>query len=100
MCSRNACSRCISFTYLSIFPPCIFPLQRERAQAAGGMVGCGGRVRRSYLSSCGSCFFFCLGVFLLAFTYLGSLHVMPCFFFFSVSSSIIYLFVVSCVFPL
>ena len=43
---------------------------------------------------------FFLRVFLLSFTYLVSLRVMSCFFFFSVASSITYLFVVPCAFPL
>ena len=77
-----------------------FPVERERAQSGRGLVGCGGWVRRSYLSSCASFSLFFSRVFLLSFTYLVSLRVMSCFFFFSIASSITYLFVVPCVFPL
>ena len=72
--------------YIPPYYPTVYfsPVGRESAQAAGGLVGCGGWVRRSYtyFPSCGSFLFF-PRVFLLSFTYLVSLRVMSCFFFFA-----------------
>ena len=95
MCNRNMC-RYMHIVYIRLFfsPVHFSSVDRECAQAVGGLVGCGGRLRRSYLSSCGSCFFF-LHVSLLFFTYYALFL-----FSFPIASSITYLFVVPCMFPL